>query len=277
MTVHAPGFSERVFEFGFNAEFAQSHRAVLAAVPHIPTQNQEKLLGYDVKFEVKKNGGAIRMIALQHKVARQVCGGTGPKKFESAVGSDYFAFRLDVDQFNLIQSIMSSAPPGLDFYYCAPIFASMADMNTNYLANEVQRNSAWFDAKGVGNLSTHEPHSIVYSKNGSKAYVFSQTPQVLRVVSPSRFEEVLREERQIINPAEMYRVLHRVVSEHWVSRTMRKLLGDRPEEAVGLPIQPPPTREVSQPVDAVLAIAEIAGEYLGCSVFVQTQETRKLG
>jgi hypothetical protein len=80
MTVQVPGFSERVFKFGFNAEFAHSHRAVLAAVPHIPTQNQEKLLGYDVKFEIKKSGGAIRMIALQHKVARQVCGGAGPKK-----------------------------------------------------------------------------------------------------------------------------------------------------------------------------------------------------
>lgn len=57
MPVYPPGFSERVFEFGFNSEYAAQNRAVLAAAPHIPTQNDEKALGYDIAFEIKRRGG----------------------------------------------------------------------------------------------------------------------------------------------------------------------------------------------------------------------------
>ena len=72
MPVYPPGFSERVFEFGFNSEYADQNRAVLAAAPHIPTQNEEKALGYDIAFEIKRRGGAINSIALQHKTCRFV-------------------------------------------------------------------------------------------------------------------------------------------------------------------------------------------------------------
>ena len=67
MAVFAPGFSERVFEFSFNAEYAAANKAVLAGAPHIPTQNDEKYLGYDVLFEIQAGGGVTNMLALQHK------------------------------------------------------------------------------------------------------------------------------------------------------------------------------------------------------------------
>jgi len=56
MPVFPPGFSERVFEFSFNAEFANNNRAIIACAPYIPTQNEEKWLGYDVEFQIKNRG-----------------------------------------------------------------------------------------------------------------------------------------------------------------------------------------------------------------------------
>src|SRR6266536_4820705 len=108
MPVYLPGFSERVFEFGFNSEYANQNRAILAAAPHIPTQNDEKSLGYDIAFEIKRHGGAVHSIAIQHKTCRFVDGESATnQKFWNAVGGPYFAFRLNVDQFNLIETIAS--------------------------------------------------------------------------------------------------------------------------------------------------------------------------
>lgn len=48
-----PGFSERTFEFCFNAEFCQLFGGLLASHPHIPSQREEKDLGYDVEFVIR--------------------------------------------------------------------------------------------------------------------------------------------------------------------------------------------------------------------------------
>lgn len=113
MSVLRPGFSERVFEFSFNAEYANRNRAILAGAPSIPTQNEEKSLGYDVMFEVNAHGGAIHAVALQHKVSRFV-DRLGPTNanFWTEAGGPYFAFRLDTDQYNLIESIAAAGMPG---------------------------------------------------------------------------------------------------------------------------------------------------------------------
>lgn len=114
MSVFHAGFSERVFEFSFNAEYAHQNRAVLAAAPHIPTQNEEKYLGYDVAFEVSHRG-SIGAIALQHKVCRFVDErGRTNRKFWDAAGGPYFAFRIDVEQFNVIESLASAKLSGVD-------------------------------------------------------------------------------------------------------------------------------------------------------------------
>src|SRR6185295_4594947 len=63
-----PGFSERTFEFCYNAEYCQRNAALLATHPHIPSQQAEKDLGYDVEFQID-NGSFTRSLFLQHKVA----------------------------------------------------------------------------------------------------------------------------------------------------------------------------------------------------------------
>lgn len=149
MPVFPPGFSERVFEFSFNAEFSSRNRAVIAAAPHIPTQNEEKWLGYDVAFQINSRGGATHTLALQHKVSRFVdkVSGSNARFFYEAKGP-YYAFRLDSDQYNLIQSISSLGLPGIEFYYCAPLFTTLGDMNGHYLTNQVTDHALWVDVSG---------------------------------------------------------------------------------------------------------------------------------
>lgn len=70
--VKYPKFSERIFEFAFNAEFAARNHAILAACPSLPTPQEEKNEGYDIEFELKRRGGGKEYLFLQHKVARRV-------------------------------------------------------------------------------------------------------------------------------------------------------------------------------------------------------------
>lgn len=60
-------FSERTYEFCFNTEFFNKYRGLLAAHPTLPSQRQEKQLGYDVEFKIK-NGSYCYSLFLQHKV-----------------------------------------------------------------------------------------------------------------------------------------------------------------------------------------------------------------
>ena len=62
-----PGFSERTFEFCYNAEYCQINAALLATPP-IPSHRQEKDLGYDVEFRIREEA-FTKSVFLQHKVS----------------------------------------------------------------------------------------------------------------------------------------------------------------------------------------------------------------
>jgi hypothetical protein len=122
--------------------------AVLAAAPLIPTHNEEKALGYDVLPEINRRGGVVYSIGLQHKTCRFVDGQAGAnRKFWDAVGGPYFAFRVDIDQFNVIESTASSGLPGVEFVYCAPRLSKRSEMNASYLANSVLTRSVWINQR----------------------------------------------------------------------------------------------------------------------------------
>ncbi|MBS2132080.1 hypothetical protein KEX41_28245 (plasmid) [Burkholderia thailandensis] len=192
MSVLPPGFSERVFEFSFNAEYAQRNMALLAAAPYIPTQNEEKTLGYDVRFELRSRG-VSRVIALQHKVARYVDQpGNTNRHFWNAAGGPYFAFRLDVPQYNRIVRFSAPHVPHTGCYYCAPVFASHHRMNSHYLSKTVEANSIWIDVFAAGQILDREPHTIVYAADGSRAFRFSGDPVELKIFR----SETLRAEPQ---------------------------------------------------------------------------------
>lgn len=183
MSVEQPGFSERIFEFAFNSEFAAAYRAVIAGVPHIPTQNQEKTLGYDVKFEVTRKGSPVKFLALQHKVAKFVDGKSGSNKFiRDKVGDPYYSTRIDPAQFNVI--VKACSIPDLDFFYCLPLFHTLGSLNLNYNARKVCSSSVWIDVSKVKRLTTHESHFMAYRER-LQAFVFSEEAQPAVSTSPS--------------------------------------------------------------------------------------------
>jgi len=269
MAVHLPGFSERVFEFSFNAEFSQINKAILASAPDVPTQNKEKWLGYDVAFELQQRGGAIHSLALQHKVARWV-DGRGPSNghFWDATGGPYFAFPVDTDQFNLISSISTAGLPGVEVYYCAPLFTTLKQMNNHYLASIVAANAIWIDIGGVGEISDMDRHTMIVSSNGATAYLCSGEPRALKTFRPKEHQRPrdlipisLEEIRQI------YDVAYRGIEEYWPRQ--RKQRQSEGGERSRLPRRLPTKQPLPDLAFALNATGQLFAEYYGLTWLIE--------
>ena len=268
MSVLRPGFSERVFEFSFNAEYADRNRAILAGAPSIPTQNEEKSLGYDVMFEIADHGGAVHAVALQHKVSRFV-DGLGPSNgnFWNAAGGPYFAFRLDTDQYNLIESIASTGLPGVEFQFCAPLFATRVQMNGHYLAGAVEAHSLWIDIAGAGPITDDDVHTIVYRADGSQAFRFSETPRKLAVVTDDarRVQWESRRNRVIESPERIYYTALQHLRRYWPERRSRgQRRGD--SEAGALPSKLP-----DEAAPTFANAGRLLADYFGLSLLVEVR------
>ena len=272
MPVYPPGFSERVFEFGFNSEYANKNRAILAAAPHIPTQNDEKALGYDIAFEIKRHGGAVHSIAIQHKTCRFVDGESATnQKFWNAVGGPYFAFRLNVDQFNLIETIASSGLPGVQFVYCAPLFSKRKDMDTHYLANSVLTRSVWINPTGAGPITDYDAHSIIFDPTGTKAFLFSEEPRDLKIIGPrQRVSQETPLHEETIDLSAVYETVYAGVSGFQSGERRRPRGRDEPE--FRMPAELPPVVRSRDDGELIRALAELFSNYLGVSWLVEVKQ-----
>lgn len=271
MPVYPPGFSERVFEFGFNSEYADQNRAVLAAAPHIPTQNEEKALGYDISFEIKRRGGATHSVALQHKTCRFVDSWSATNKhFWLAAGGPYFAFRLNVHQFNLVESIASSGLPGVEFMYCAPLFSKRKDMDAHYLANTVLTQSVWINPKGAGPITDGDAHSIIVDRTGTQAFLFSEEPRGLAVSAPRRRSprRAVPNERPL-EMVELYKTVYGAVA-RFQSQLRRRTAREEPE--FRMPAELPPFVETQEVGRVIKALAQLFASYLGASWLVEVRK-----
>jgi len=269
MSVLRPGFSERVFEFSFNAEYAHRNRAILAGAPSIPTQNEEKSLGYDVMFELKAGGGAVHTVALQHKVSRFVDKlGRSNGDFWKAAGGPYFAFRLDTDQYNLIQAISSMGTTGGEFQFCAPLFATRADMNTHYMASSVEGNSIWIDVAGAGQISDGDTHTIVYRQDGTQAFRFSKSPTKLTVADNAarraRWER--RRAGKLEEPERIYSSALKVLREYWPERRQKAQRGSS-DTGGGLPPKLP-----DEVAPTLVNAGRLLADYFGMSLLVEVRK-----
>lgn len=185
--VTKPGFSERLFEFAFNAEFVSCHSSIVETCPSLPSLQEEKRLGYDVEFQLKKRGGGRESIFLQHKVARFVDKRSGSNShFYDYIGGPYFAFTLDVDQYNLIQRAASRRANRV--FYCAPLCITRRDIDSHFLANQVLKNSVWLDVGMCSSISDSKTHTIVYDPNGTTAALFSSDPNPIKTLIASQYE-----------------------------------------------------------------------------------------
>jgi hypothetical protein len=270
MAVYPPGFSERVFEFSFNAQYAAANRAVLAGVPDIPSQNDEKWLGYDVAYSIQAAGGAVNTLALQHKTARYVDNASGTNwQFTTVVGLPYFAFRLDVDQFNIIQSVASAAMLGIEFYFCAPLFVNRMNMNKHYMGQTVLANSLWIDVAGASELDNDEPHSLIYRADGTVACVFSDEPRRVKVVRPREGRQATHDQRKLDDDdyRKIYDVTFNAIRDYWPRR--RKTRRAAESEVPPMPDQLPAYQHAAKAPENFRALRDLLCTYLGVSLLVE--------
>jgi hypothetical protein len=269
MPVYPAGFSERVFEFAFNAEYAHRNKALLASAPRIPTQNEEKWLGYDVEFEIKKRGGLIYSLCLQHKVARYVdVRAATNKHFWDAVKGPYFAFHLDTDQYNLIHSFAKQSLPGIEFYYCAPLFTLRRDMDRHYLAQTVEGNSIWLDVSKASQISDPSLHSITYSVNGAKGFRFS--PEGIEIATRRPTQRRHREYREasLRDVRRIYEAGMNVVREYWPKRLV--IRPPREETDFRMPAQLPEPEPLETLGQAIAVTGRLLSQYYGLTWLVET-------
>ena len=154
-----PGFSERTFEFCYNAEYCQIHTAVLATHPHIPSQNAEKELGYDVEFKINE-GNYTKSVFLQHKVSSYAAVRAGRNaQFYATHGGPYYRFVVDNHQHNVLCEL--SRTKG-NAFYCAPRFHLRRELETHYRGTAITAHSMLLNPLDPGDIQDDDRHNITY-------------------------------------------------------------------------------------------------------------------
>lgn len=176
----SPGFSERTFEFCFNAEYCQVNAALLATHPHIPSQRAEKDLGYDVEFRIN-HGHFTRSLFLQHKVSSfaEVRAGRNAL-FYAAHGRPYFRFPVDNEQHNVLCEL--SRTKG-NAFYCAPRFHLSHELETHFRAATITSSAILLDPLDIGDIADHEHHNITYDVLGNNPTLHSEPRRFLKAYS----------------------------------------------------------------------------------------------
>lgn len=165
------GFSERTFEFCFNAEYCRINAAVLATHPHIPSQNAEKDLGYDVEFRIAQ-GQYTRSLFLQHKISSYAETRAGRNAlFYAAHNGPYFRFVVDNEQHNVLCEL--SRTKG-NAFYCAPRFHLRNELETHFRGPSIAANSILLEPLDVGTIADRRRHNITYNPLGQNATLHSE-------------------------------------------------------------------------------------------------------
>jgi hypothetical protein len=165
--------------------------ALLATHPHIPSQNAEKDLGYDVEFEINE-GHYTRSLFLQHKVSSfaEVRAGRNAQ-FYAAHGQPYFRFVVDNEQHNVLCELSRSKG---NAFYCAPRFHLRHELETHFRGPSIATNSVLLDPLDVGDIADDERHNITYDALGQNPTLHSE---------PRRFKRTFGGGRE--NPPELKR------------------------------------------------------------------------
>src|SRR5690606_721672 len=95
----------------------------------------------------------------------------------------YFAFRLDVAQYNLIHGLATARKRKI--YYCTPLYTSRRAIDEHFAKRHICNEAIWIDVAGAGSIADTETHTIVYSGDGTRAALFSSDAKDLRVLRPA--------------------------------------------------------------------------------------------
>jgi hypothetical protein len=168
------GFSERTFEFCFNAEYCQANAALLASHPHIPSQRVEKDLGYDVEFKLQQ-GLYTRSVFFQHKVASFAEKRAGRNaNFHVAQGGPYFRFGVDKEQHNTLRELSRTLG---NAFYCSPRFHLSHELETHFRAGTIAPGSILLDPLDVAAIVDNNRHNITYNPQGLNPTLHSEPHQ----------------------------------------------------------------------------------------------------
>jgi hypothetical protein len=205
-----PGFNERTFEFCFNAEYCRINAALLATHPHIPSQQAEKDLGYDVEFKIN-HGHYTTSLFLQHKVSSfaEVRAGRNAQFYETH-GGPYFRFSVDNEQHNVLCDL--SRTKG-NAFYCAPKFHLRHELESNFHGSSIATNAVLLNPLDVGEITDNKRHNITYDALG-------QTPTLHS--DPRRFKKAFGGGKENAPELKRQRITHNyveVLSEELVRRT----------------------------------------------------------
>jgi len=191
-----PEFSEREFEFCFNAEFIRKNTGAVIGTPFIPSQKLERLLGFDVEFRLRQ-GNIQYSLFLQHKVSHFISNRSGRNvNIYNFHGGPYYYFyleRLDKSpQHNLLYNLRQS---GEEVYYSAPIFYKRNVFTQYFVNNVVIDNSVFIDPSSVGLITDFIHHKISYDQNGTRAAFHSESKEIEKPIKFSILKEKLKRKK----------------------------------------------------------------------------------
>lgn len=218
-----PQFSERTFEFCYNAEFCHRYSGILAAHPNIPSQRAERALGYDVEFEIR-TGRFHRSVFLQHKVSHFAESKSGRNaRFYNRHSGAYYRFPVDTEQHNVLHQLSQDTGSA---FYCSPIFIRRIDLEANFRANSIMTSSLWLDPVEVGPIFDAEKHHITYGVAGDNPTLHSE-PREFRKPLIAEAEKI-----SSIRPIDIDYKFIEQLSENLIAETKRTKRWDkRPDGA----------------------------------------------
>ena len=189
-----PQFSERVFEFCFNAEFVRKNASAIIGIPYIPSQKLEGVYGYDVLFRLKQ-GDRQYSLFLQHKVSSFTDKKAGRNwhvyNFHGGPYYSYYLERLDKShQHNLLYNLRQA---GYAVYYTSPLFFRYDDLTQHFLNNVVIDKSCFIDPYDIGLITDFESHRTTYDMNGTQAAFHSEIKNIENICN---FEVITQKLKQ---------------------------------------------------------------------------------
>jgi hypothetical protein len=168
-------FREREFEVAVNIELIAAWKSIIiGGLPVLPSQFEEKALGYDAAYNLK--GG--RQIFLQYKTASlaQFRTGTNVDLF-NAWGEPYLRADLLLDRKSREprqhNALVKLAAIGHEVFYCAPLFHDRSALSTHVNAGAVWPNSLQAPLRGAPTLGQGR-HSVSYPRGGTSWRLHSE-------------------------------------------------------------------------------------------------------
>ena len=171
-------------------------------MPFIPTQVEEKKVGYDCRLK-----GPVKTLFIQFKVSKKFT--RKHAKHWNDFKKEYYQFKIWPDskthQHNDLVDLANKSAKNRVFY-CAPAFISNIEFENYYTKGEVLQNSIFVDCKTLWKISGDDKHCVCFLPDPKVNPIMHSEP-----VEITRMD--CKEVVQDIMQAESYRNLEECVYE----------------------------------------------------------------